>query len=280
MHSDAWTHALHKAGLHDLASRRIQAMRSGISLLQVSSRKHFSKLGGNPDLPGHMTWPSWQDRRLTLVLQLDFAEVQSAVGASALPSRGRLWFFYDIDRLPTISQQSLFEGWRLLFDDAPVVADSATPATDNCWQSDEVLPEQPIEFGSVRTCPSVFHIATDEEEGVLYDSDCFDLNGICELEDKARRARPLHQLLGHATPIHPWNEGSDCEFFYQRLVTDNTVNEATLEANSPDWMLLLQIDGIPPDWTWGDNGLLYVYIRRQDLATRDFSKVCVEMQCY
>lgn len=280
MHSDAWTDALHKAGLHDLASRRIDAMRPGISLMPTFSRKHFSKLGGSPDLPGYITWPSWQDRRLTLVLQLDFAEVQSAVAASDLPSRGRLWFFYDIDRLPTISRQSQFEGWRLLFDDAPVAANAIEPTTASSTLRDEELPEQPIEFGSIRTYPSVFHIATDEEESVLYDRSSFDESGLCEPDDQSRHARPLHQLLGHATPIHPWNEGYDCEFFYQRLVNDNTVDEATLEANSQDWMLLLQIDSIPPDWTWGDNGLLYVYIRRQDLAARDFSKVCVEMECY
>ncbi len=55
----------------------------------------------------------------------------------------------------------------------------------------------------------------------------------------------------------------------------------TLEPGAADWRLLLQLDSDDnPKWMWGDAGRLYFWIREQDLAERNFSRVwCIE-QCY
>ena len=48
---------------------------------------------------------------------------------------------------------------------------------------------------------------------------------------------------------------------------------ARLRRGAADWQLLLQVDSDPTTgMTWGDNGQLYFWIRRQDLAARKFDQ--------
>jgi uncharacterized protein YwqG len=47
------------------------------------------------------------------------------------------------------------------------------------------------------------------------------------------------------------------------------------------WLLLLQLDSDDPiDVMWGDGGMLYFWIRRDDLANRRFDKTWMTLQCY
>ena len=57
---------------------------------------------------------------------------------------------------------------------------------------------------------------------------------------------------------------------------------ATLESGVEDWQLLLQIDSDEDNLgvIWGDAGLVYFWIRKQDLEKRDFSNVWLVLQCH
>ena len=63
---------------------------------------------------------------------------------------------------------------------------------------------------------------------------------------------------------------------------DEDASVPALRPGTADWRLLLQIASRNDDsgMMWGDGGNLYVWIRRLDLAARDFSKVWVVLQCY
>jgi hypothetical protein len=53
-----------------------------------------------------------------------------------------------------------------------------------------------------------------------------------------------------------------------------------LSPGAADWLLLWQIDTDDTmDWAWGDAGRLYYWIRRRDLAARDFTRPWVVLQC-
>jgi uncharacterized protein YwqG len=55
---------------------------------------------------------------------------------------------------------------------------------------------------------------------------------------------------------------------------------AHLKEGVKDWQLLLQLDSDDNlDWMWGDAGVIYFWIRKQDLEKQDFSNVWCEMQC-
>lgn len=82
---------------------------------------------------------------------------------------------------------------------------------------------------------------------------------------------PLHQLLGHAFPIQRPGLNDP-----ERLV-------ATLPRlpSEPGWRLLLQLDSDERlSWYWGDSGMLYLWIREEDLAAGRFDDVRAEVQTY
>jgi len=55
---------------------------------------------------------------------------------------------------------------------------------------------------------------------------------------------------------------------------------AHLKEGVKDWQLLLQLDCDGNlDWMWGDAGMVYFWIRSQDLEPQNFSNVWCEMQC-
>jgi uncharacterized protein YwqG len=51
-------------------------------------------------------------------------------------------------------------------------------------------------------------------------------------------------------------------------------------ASADEWQLLLQLDSDDrADLMWGDGGMLYFWIRAQDLAERRFEMVWMTLQC-
>jgi len=60
----------------------------------------------------------------------------------------------------------------------------------------------------------------------------------------------------------------------------NDPRAAALAEGAADWVLLLQVDtDDDAGMMWGDCGLIYFWIRREDLARRDFSNVWMILQC-
>jgi uncharacterized protein YwqG len=56
---------------------------------------------------------------------------------------------------------------------------------------------------------------------------------------------------------------------------------AEIRATATDWMLLVQIGaGDKNDMSWGDNGQLYLWIRRGDLKARRFARAWLVYQCH
>jgi uncharacterized protein YwqG len=78
----------------------------------------------------------------------------------------------------------------------------------------------------------------------------------------------------------------ECQLVTNGLYTGNPSGyqdprRKTLEAGAIDWTLLLQIDSDDRvGMMWGDVGMLYFWIRRQDLASRKFDKVWTILQCH
>ena len=116
----------------------------------------------------------------------------------------------------------------------------------------------------------------DEEE------DCYD--------DFAREYRQLfahgptsHQFFGHSANIQ-----GDMQLEAQ-LVTNGLYcgdgtdyddpRAATLAETADQWQLLLQLDSDERIEMWGDSGMLYYWIRRDDLVAGDFSRIWMTLQC-
>jgi uncharacterized protein YwqG len=94
-----------------------------------------------------------------------------------------------------------------------------------------------------------------------------------------------HQLLGLPRPIQGEME-LECQLVTNGLYTGDASGykdprRKTLEPGAIDWTLLLQVDSDDnAGMMWGDLGRLYFWVRRQDLASRNFDKVWTILQCY
>ena len=66
---------------------------------------------------------------------------------------------------------------------------------------------------------------------------------------------------------------------------ENTPDEvkADIARRAGDWLLLLQLSTVTKgdfEWMFGDCGMLYFYIRKDDLAAKRFDKMQFSLQCY
>jgi len=60
----------------------------------------------------------------------------------------------------------------------------------------------------------------------------------------------------------------------------NNPRAKALAAGATDWVLLLQLDSDDAaKIMWGDAGMLYFWIRRDDLAARRFDRTWFTLQC-
>lgn len=104
-------------------------------------------------------------------------------------------------------------------------------------------------------------------------------------KDFSSQGESIHMLLG--SPIEIQNPMEEmCQLCFHGFdEIDHNINfdaeVAHLRAGVKDWQLLLQLDCDDNlDWLWGDAGMLYFWIRKQDLEEQNFSNVWCEMQCF
>ena len=61
-----------------------------------------------------------------------------------------------------------------------------------------------------------------------------------------------------------------------RIPGEDDPGFAAFVESASEWLLLLQLTSDPnPEFTWGDGGHFYFYVRRDALLARDFSGVRV-----
>jgi len=92
-----------------------------------------------------------------------------------------------------------------------------------------------------------------------------------------------HQMFGYSSPVQNEME-LECDFLRrQQDVQWNSPPDRFISATR-DWVLLFQVDTDDykegPGWMWGDAGMVYFWIHRDDLVELAFDKViCIE-QCH
>lgn len=93
-----------------------------------------------------------------------------------------------------------------------------------------------------------------------------------------------HHLLGHSANVQ-----GDMQLEAQLVSNGLYCGNATgyqdprrkaLESGADDWILLLQLDSEDTvGLMWGDVGMLYYWIRKQDLVEARFDRVWMALQC-
>jgi len=212
------------------------------------------------------SWPTYNGLPIPFVSQINLSEVTPYDMQHLLPSEGMLFFFFDIDAFFETwpRQQNL---WCVLYDSSvpPILRQVTIPETiamRNKYRPTAVTYSTEITLPdySRYDATSIHKLGlssplTREEEQAYYEVQS-QLAGTAGITYHL----PLHRLLGYPDDIQ--------EDMHRDLAGD-------LSA----WQLLFQMDSDSvPNTEWGDTGRIYYWIREQDLAKRDFSKVELILQ--
>lgn len=288
------TELIRQAGLEDFQEQLVAGSLPAIRLevAPEGAGAGRSRFGGEPDLPPQLQWPRnpKTDKHLWFLAQIALDELPDVPGREQIPPKGMLWFFYDVAEEPWGFDPGEAGGFRVLFEaDAATIEPRATPpdvlaAAKEFLDEDRPYEPTAVRFSGAFTMPSIEEIdgVTPEQMEALEEA----LQGADQGEEDDEPS--FHWLLGH-----PWEVQGDmraeCQFVSNGIYCGDEKGyekgEAMgLTAGIDDWMLLMQLDTDNdeqgPGWMWGDCGRLYFWIRKQDLAAQDFSKVWCVLQCF
>lgn len=239
-----------------------------------------SRLGGLPDLPDGQAWPSMNGAPMSFVGQIRLQDAHTLDGGNALPAAGLLAFFYDASQQTYGADPNDRAGLSVLYFDAGaqdgLVHHIGFPAA---------LPAAAQFNGATITLAPVATYAQDLQaefpDRKVSAQDQKQFEAALSKLAPAPSTMPRHQLLGHPDTIQD-DMRQQCQFAANGVADPSTLDQAkmnALVASANDWRLLLQVDSDQRlNMKWGSSGMLYFWIRQQDLANADFSHCWVVLQ--
>ncbi len=254
------------------------------------ARADQSKIGGKPFLPADFVWPTFKDnedgvtRPLSFFCQINLAELEGLDTENVLPKQGLLSFFYECESFRWgFDPEDAGAAGVYYFEDTTDFIPFAVPDT---LCEEYRMPELALRFDVQPSYPSYEEFSM--RSGVECDYKSFDKAtkqlGIAEEDDPNR-----HKLLGYADIIQG-EMLTDCERAARGLYSgdpksfEETSDEEQIEIaeKAKNWTLLLQLGTIEAEdfeWMFGDCGMLYFYIKKEDMAARRFENVWFAVQC-
>jgi len=245
----------------------LSATRTDDALIPLGA----SKFGGAPDVPPNFEWPMWNDKPLGFLAQINLEEVAPFDVENQLPPSGMLSFFYDLIDQPWGSHSDKGSWAVHLFE------------TGNLRRAEEQKMEREI-----NCCSLQFSSRVDLPDYVQRGRSLTEVGepfgSYYEIEKGREQPDKRHQLLGTAMVLQGEMQ-SECELKSKgQPYPEDDEDEDGLPPRVPgeeDWTLLFQVDSDKSlEVSWGDVGFLYFWIRRQDLAARQFENCWIQLQCY
>lgn len=236
------------------------------------------RIGGRPALPAGAEWPRRADGRpLSLIAQIDLAQVAAVLEGSPFPRTGSLAFFYD-----AITQDAW--GFR--------------PEDRDAWRIVH-CPSGELQFleypSDLRAGGRFAPVALSTEQEVTFPGpDSFEVEPILganwwstPYSDEVIGQEPagdLHRFLGNPDPVQ-----GDMQVEAQLASNGVYMGDETgqrsaegqrLRPGSGEWRLLLQVDSNDAGaMMWGDTGRLYWWIKEADLRIGARDRAWLILQC-
>ncbi|MDJ0915772.1 MAG: DUF1963 domain-containing protein, partial [Desulfobacterales bacterium] len=111
----------------------------------------------------------------------------------------------------------------------------------------------------------------------------FDL--LSDLQTEAFEDNPMHQMGGYPYPMQGDQMELECQLVTNGLYCGDASGyqdprAKELQKGVADWQLLFQMDSDDDlNLMWGDAGLIYFWIRKQDAMAKSFEKTWLVLQC-
>ena len=235
---------------------------------------------------GQFSWPMDNSKPMTFVAQMRLQDIPKVNGTLKLPNEGILYFFGDFAR-----------PWKVLYEQdesdlselSPPPMPTPQPATG--WRKflpnkksrlehGPVYKQKFVSFQVVETYPP---LESKELDALELEDDEWD--EVSELSEALFKKTAKHYLFGYPSPV----QGNDMEIYCQLeshgLVAGTKKTQADprykeLMASVFDWQLLFQVDSDDDTgFMWGDAGMLYFWMRKQDAEALAFDRVWMTDQC-
>ncbi|MCK8143351.1 YwqG family protein [Flavobacterium sp. I-SCBP12n] len=234
----------------------------------------FSKIGGNPDLPKEINWPTYETKSMTFFCQINLSDLDD----SALPKEGILYFFVYAD--PELSYSGSRESFKIIYH----------TEMNELFRNE--FPEDLNQKSKFHPSKMFFRdsISYPDDESSLIE-DFFN-----NWEDKNKFYGKLDHLMEHIYESPQFEDkvlGYDCslqssaEHFwpinYLNIKTWDEVDQRKeeIEKIKSDFVLLLEIDlfSNPSKLaSYGGSPVVYFGIKREDLKNKKFDDIVVQFQ--
>lgn len=282
----------------DIKKELIKTARNAIRLKMFGGAEQTvggTRFGGAPDVPDGFEWPYFEGegmdgevkpRPLAFLAQFDMEGLAQFDKDGLLPKTGVLSFFYELD-----SQRWGFDpddkgcARVFWFEDKEALRKAEFPDE---LAEEYRLPALKIAARSEKSYQSYEDFLLQREK-LIEDWDEFD-EALGSLGVDVDEEENTTKLLGWADPVQG-NMTRECELVSRGYYcgSPESWNEVPSldrqeaeQWSAEDWLTLFQLDTVEAgdfELMFGDCGRIYFYIRRDDLAKRDFDGVWLILQC-
>lgn len=266
----------------DIKKELLKTARNSIRL-EIGAAAGLTKFGGMPDVPDGFEWAYYDGRPLAFLVQFDLEEISRYDTEDLLPKTGVLSFFYDLETKP-LSVDEDDNGFAKVY-----------------WFKDKnslSAAEFPDDLSEGYRFPKLGISARSEKSYQSYPDFLLQRAKLVEDWESFERAQNsigidesgnISKMLGWADPIRG-NMTVGCELVSRgyNIADEQGKSEVTpldrQEAeqwSARDWLPLLQLDTVTDgdfQLKFGEPGRLYFYIRRDDLAERNFNDIMLYLQ--
>ena len=240
----------------------------------------LSKIGGLPDLSTSFEWPQWNNKHLSFVCQINLSDLPRMNFLNVLPQEGLLSFFYTFEQDAWGFSPEHKGGWRIIFSLSETLSRHGLP--NDLAAKNGKYSSCRISFQHSITIPNAESIYMKDFELKNFDKNY--INFCEEFDTMYSKENIIHRLLGHPDPVQGAME-VECQLASNGIYCGNPdgykdPGAPALRSGARDWRLLLQIDSDEKaSMMWGDVGRIYYWIRKDDLAARNFNNAWFDLQC-
>ncbi|ASG27627.1 YwqG family protein [Fusobacterium polymorphum] len=250
-----------------------------------------SKIGGKPYLPKDFIWPYYQGLPLSFLAQINLEEVSSLDKDNLLPSTGMLYFFYELET-EEWGYKPQSKGCAKVFYYEDISNFSLIDFPEN-MEDDYKIPEFKVNFKSNISLPSYedfFNLVEDKEElEDITENEFYDIYHSAYDELSKKYLVPIEKyikLLAYPDVIQNSME-EECAAvtrgFNMGGIGYPKKYKEEIKKASKDWILLFQMDTLETsdyELMFGDSGHIYFWIKKEDLANRNFENIWLILQCF
>lgn len=221
---------------------------------------------------------------LSFVAQVDLGTIQRS-GATDLdlPGSGRLLLFYDLVEMPWGYAPDESIGFAVRYDDSPLEAIERRPLPPELAMlraRDAYLPPQAVSVRGTLTPIPAEEVAS---EGLAVSDGGLAAYRDWQVEASEQERWQAHRVGGWPSIVQG-EMRTQCALVsagYAGAERPRNTAAQQVAASAGEWTLLLQLASDDEQgFMWGDNGFLYLWIRRDDLAHRRFERAHLVLQCF